>query len=464
MLIILFYKYLTINLLNKCILKNLKITKIKNIYMRKILEQIFKLSEHDTTIKKELLAGLTTFITMAYIIFVNPQIMSLSGMDQGAIFVGTCLAAALACIVMGFFANWPIGLAPGMGLNAFFTYTVVGEMGYTWEVALGAVFLAGVLFFIMSITRLRAWMISSIPLNLRVAMGAGVGLFIGLIGLKNGGIIVGNQATLLSLGEFSKIETLLAAIGFLIISILSVRKITGAIIIGILITTLIAYFAGLIEFNGLVSYPPDLAPTFMKLDILGALNLGMLTIIMSFLFVNLFDTTGTLLGVAARANLISNDEKSDGLNKALKADSSASIFGTFFGCSPVTSYVESSAGVEAGGRTGLTSIVVGLLFLFAMFLSPLASIIPPYATAGALIYVAILMLSGMEKLNWSSSAELLPALIIIVMIPLTFSIADGIALGFLTYIFLKIFNGEFKNIASGAWFLTLIFISKFIFL
>ena len=432
--------------------------------MKQALDQIFKLQDNHTTIKKEFLAGFTTFITMAYIIFVNPQIMALSGMDQGAIFVGTCLAAAIACFVMGFFANWPIGLAPGMGLNAFFTYTVVGEMGYSWQVALGAVFLAGVLFFIMSITRLRAWMISSIPLNLRIAMGAGVGLFIGLIGLKNGGIIVGNQATLLSLGEFSQIETLLAAIGFLIISILSVRKVTGAIIIGILTTTLIAYFVGLIEFNGIVSYPPEIAPTFMKLDILGALNLGMLTIIMSFLFVNLFDTTGTLLGVATRANLISNDEHSDELNKALKADSSASIFGTFFGCSPVTSYVESSAGVEAGGRTGLTSIVVGLLFLFAMFLSPLASIIPPYATAGALIYVAILMLSGMEKLNWSSTAELLPALVIIVMIPLTFSIADGIALGFLTYVFLKIFNGEYRDIASGAWFLTLIFISKFIFL
>ena len=432
--------------------------------MKQTLDQIFKLQDNHTTIKKEFLAGFTTFITMAYIIFVNPQIMALSGMDQGAIFVGTCLAAAIACFVMGFFANWPIGLAPGMGLNAFFTYTVVGEMGYSWEVALGAVFLAGVLFFIMSITRLRAWMISSIPLNLRIAMGAGVGLFIGLIGLKNGGIIVGNQATLLSLGEFSQIETFLAAIGFLIISILSVRKVTGAIIIGILTTTSIAYFVGLIEFNGIVSYPPEIAPTFMKLDILGALNLGMLTIIMSFLFVNLFDTTGTLLGVATRANLISNDEKSDGLNKALKADSSASIFGTFFGCSPVTSYVESSAGVEAGGRTGLTSIVVGLLFLFAMFLSPLASIIPPYATAGALIYVAILMLSGMEKLNWSSTAELLPALVIIVMIPLTFSIADGIALGFLTYVFLKIFNGEYRDIASGSWFLTLIFISKFIFL
>ena len=432
--------------------------------MKQTLDQIFKLQDNHTTIKKEFLAGFTTFITMAYIIFVNPQIMALSGMDQGAIFVGTCLAAAIACFVMGFFANWPIGLAPGMGLNAFFTYTVVGEMGYSWEVALGAVFLAGVLFFIMSITSLRAWMISSIPINLRIAMGAGVGLFIGLIGLKNGGIIVGNQATLLSLGEFSQIETLLAAIGFLIISILSVRKVTGAIIIGILATTLIAYFIGLIEFNGIVSYPPEIAPTFMKLDILGALNLGMLTIIMSFLFVNLFDTTGTLLGVASRANLISNDENSDGLNKALKADSSASIFGTFFGCSPVTSYVESSAGVEAGGRTGLTSVVVGLLFLFAMFLSPLASIIPPYATAGALIYVAILMLSGIEKLNWSSTAELLPALVIIVMIPLTFSIADGIALGFLTYVFLKIFNGEYNDIASGAWFLTLIFISKFIFL
>ena len=432
--------------------------------MKQTLDQIFKLQDNHTTIKKEFLAGFTTFITMAYIIFVNPQIMALGGMDQGAICVGTCLAAAIACFVMGFFANWPIGLAPGMGLNAFFTYTVVGEMGYSWQVALGAVFLAGVLFFIMSITRLRAWMISSIPLNLRIAMGAGVGLFIGLIGLKNGGIIVSNQATLLSLGEFSQIETLLAAIGFLIISILSVRKVTGAIIIGILITTLIAYFVGLIEFNGLVSYPPEIAPTFMKLDILGALNLGMLTIIMSFLFVNLFDTTGTLLGVATRANLISNDENSDGLNKALKADSSSSIFGTFFGCSPVTSYVESSAGVEAGGRTGLTTVVVGLLFLVAIFFSPLAAIVPAYATAGALIYVSILMMSGMEKLNWSDLTELLPALVIIVMIPLTFSIANGIALGFLAYVVLKISIGEIKNISSGAWFLTAIFVSKFLFL
>ena len=432
--------------------------------MKQTLEQIFKLQDNHTTIKKEFLAGFTTFITMAYIIFVNPQMMAASGMDEGAIFVGTCIAAALACFVMGFFANWPVGLAPGMGLNAFFTYTVVGEMGYSWEIALGSVFLAGILFFIMSITKLRSWMIESIPINLRIAMGAGVGLFIGLIGLKNGGIISNNDATLLSIGDFSNIETLLAAMGFLIISILSLKRLPGAIIIGILMTTIIASLLNLIEFNGFVSYPPAIAPTFMKLDILGALNIGMITVIMSFLFVNLFDTTGTLLGLASRANLLKDEIESSDLDKALKADSSASIFGTFFGCSPVTSYVESSAGVEAGGRTGLTAVVVGVLFLFAMFLSPLASVIPPYATAGALIYVAILMLSGMEKLNWNSNTELLPALVIIIMIPLTFSIADGIALGFLTYVVLKISNSQIKDISSGAWFLTLIFISKFIFL
>jgi len=432
--------------------------------MKNFLNSFFELKLNNTDIKSEIIAGLTTFLTMAYIIFVNPQIMEGSGMDKGAIFVGTCLAAAIACFVMGIFANWPIGLAPGMGLNAFFTYTVVGEMGYPWEVALGAVFIAGILFFIMSVTNLRSWMIASIPMNLRIAMGAGVGLFIGIIGLKSGGIIINNEATLLALGDFSKIETLLAALGFLIIAALSIRKIPGAIIIGILIITIIAVGVDLIKFNGIVSSPPSITPTLMKLDIIGALNIGMLTVIMSFLFVNLFDTTGTLVGVATRANLLDENGEAENLDKALKADSGASIFGTFFGCSPVTSYVESSAGVEAGGRTGLTAVVVGFLFILSMFLSPLASIIPAYATAGALIYVAILMLGGMEKLNWNHVTELLPALVILIMIPLTFSIADGIALGFLSYVVLKITNGELKNISSAAWFLTLIFISKFIFL
>ena len=432
--------------------------------MKQLVEDFFRLKEYNTSIQKELLAGFTTFVTMAYIVFVNPQIMALAGMDQGAVFVGTCIAAALACLLMGLFANWPVGLAPGMGLNAFFTFTVVGELGYSWEIALGSVFLAGVLFFLMSVTRLRSWMIDSIPLNLRIAMGAGVGLFIGFIGLKSGGIIVSNDATFLKLGDLSNQETLLAALGFLLISVLAIRKVPGAILIGVLSTTLLALAFGMIQFNGLVSMPPSLEPVFLKLDILGALNISMITIVMSFLFVNLFDTTGTLLGVANRANLVDAEGNADNLDKALKADSSVSFIGTFFGCSPVTSYVESSAGVEAGGRTGLTAIFIGLFFILTMFLSPLALIVPASATAGALIYVSILMLSGMEKLNWSNMIDLLPALIIIVMIPLTFSIADGIALGFLSYVVLKIGYGEISKISSGAWFLTLVFISKFIFL
>jgi AGZA family xanthine/uracil permease-like MFS transporter len=429
-----------------------------------MLEKLFKLKESNTNIQTELLAGFTTFITMAYIIFVNPQMMSSTGMDLGASFVGTCVAAAIACIAMGFYSNWPIGLAPGMGLNAFFTYTVVGEMGYTWEIALGAVFLAGILFWVMSVTPLRQWMLESIPMNLRIAMGSGVGLFIGFIGLKNGGIIVSNEATLVSIGDLLKVETLLAMLGFLLIAILAVRRIPGAILIGVMMVTLTSIFVGIIQFQGLISYPPAFMPVFMKLDILGALDLAMISVIMSFLFVNLFDTAGTLLGVANQARLVDEDGNIHNLDKALKADSSSSAFGAFLGCAPVTSYVESSAGVEAGGRTGLTAVTVGFLFLIAVFFSPLASIIPAHATAGALIYVAILMMSGMEKLNWSDSSELLPALIIIVMIPLTFSIANGIALGFISYVVLKIASGQFKKISSGAWFLTMIFLSKFLFL
>ena len=432
--------------------------------MKQTLEQIFKLQDNDTTIKKEFLAGFTTFITMAYIIFVNPQMMAASGMDLGASFVGTCIAAAIACFAMGFYSNWPVGLAPGMGLNAFFTYTVVGEMGYSWEVALGAVFLAGILFVIISVTPLRQWMLNSIPMNLRIAMGAGVGLFVGFIGLKTGGIIIQNDATFLSLGNLKNIETLLAAIGFLLILVLAIRKMTGAIIIGVLGITIIGFLLGLIEFNGIISSPPDLRPILMKLDILGALDLAMISIIISFLFVNLFDTAGPLLGVAYRADLIEDSGKIKYLDKALKADSTASVAGSFLGCSPVTSYVESSAGVEAGGRTGLTAITVGVFFLIAIFFSPLASIVPSYATAGALIYVAILMLSGMEKLDWSDNTELLPALIMIIMIPLTFSIANGIAIGFISYVILKFTAGKKSEISMGAWLLFVIFLLKFLIL
>ena len=432
--------------------------------MKKLIENTFNLESNNTSIKQEFIAGFTTFITMAYIIFVNPQMMAASGMDLGASFVGTCIAAAIACFAMGFYSNWPVGLAPGMGLNAFFTYTVVGEMGYSWEVALGAVFLAGILFVIISVTPLRQWMLNSIPMNLRIAMGAGVGLFVGFIGLKTGGIIVQNEATFLSLGNFKNIETLLAAIGFLLILVLAVRKVVGAIIIGVLAVTISGLLLGLIQFNGIVSSPPDLKPILLKLDILGALDVAMISVIISFLFVNLFDTAGTLLGVASRANLIQDSGKIMNLDEALKADSSASVAGSFFGCSPVTSYVESSAGVEAGGRTGLTAVTIGMFFLIAIFFSPIASMVPSYATAGALVYVAILMLGGMERLDWSDNTELLPALIMIIMIPLTFSIANGIAIGFISYVVLKIAARKTSDISMGAWFLFLIFLLKFIFL
>ena len=432
--------------------------------MKNFLEKTFQLELNNTSIKQEFIAGFTTFITMAYIIFVNPQMMAASGMDLGASFVGTCIAAAIACFAMGFYSNWPVGLAPGMGLNAFFTYTVVGEMGYSWEVALGAVFLAGILFVIISVTPLRQWMLNSIPMNLRIAMGAGVGLFVGFIGLKTGGIIIQNEATFLSLGNFKNVETLLAALGFLLILVLSVRKVIGAIIIGVMAVTISGLLLGLIQFNGIVSTPPDLKPILLKLDILGAIDIAMISVIISFLFVNLFDTAGTLLGVASRANLIDDSGKIINLDKALKADSTASVAGSFLGCSPVTSYVESSAGVEAGGRTGLTAIIIGMFFLFAIFFSPIASMVPSYATAGALVYVAILMLGGMERLDWSDNTELLPALIMVIMIPLTFSIANGIALGFISYVVLKLAAKKISDISIGAWFLFMIFVLKFILL
>jgi AGZA family xanthine/uracil permease-like MFS transporter len=432
--------------------------------MKNFLEKTFQLELNSTSIKQEFIAGFTTFITMSYIIFVNPQMMAASGMDLGASFVGTCIAAAIACFAMGFYSNWPVGLAPGMGLNAFFTYTVVEEMGYSWEVALGAVFLAGILFVIISVTPLRQWMLNSIPMNLRIAMGAGVGLFVGFIGLKTGGIIIQNEATFLSLGNFKDLETLLAALGFLLILVLAIRKVIGAIIIGVLAVTVLGLLLGLIQFNGIVSSPPDLKPILLKLDILGAIDVAMISVVISFLFVNLFDTAGTLLGVASRANLIDDSGKILNLDKALKADSSASVAGSFFGCSPVTSYVESSAGVEAGGRTGLTAVIIGTFFLIAIFFSPIASMVPSYATAGALVYVAILMLGGMERLDWSDNAELLPALIMIIMIPLTFSIANGIAIGFIAYVVLKLAARKRADISMGAWFLFLIFVLKFIFL
>ena len=429
------------------------------------LEKLFKIKAHGSSVKNELVGGVTTFATMAYIIFVNPQIMAASGMDAGAVFVATCIGAAIGCLLMGLFANWPVGLAPGMGLNAFFSFTVVSEMGYTWEVALGAVFISGILFVGMSFYKVRQWIIESIPVSLRYAMTAGVGLFLGLIGLKTAGIVVENPATLVSLGDFTKPEALLAAIAFLIIAVLSERKIFGAVLIGILSVTLVGMMLGLVHYNGFFAAPPSLAPTFLKMDIMGALDVSMISVILAFLFVNMFDTAGTLMGVAERANLTNPETgKIEGLSKALKADSISSVAGACVGCPPVTSYVESAAGVAAGARTGLSAIVVGVLFLAAIFLSPLAGMIPAYATSGALIYVAFVMMSSMQHVDWKDFTNGAPAAITALMMPLTFSIANGIALGFITYTVLKLATGKTKDVSISMYFLAAIFVAKLVFI
>ena len=433
-------------------------------HSRSFLDRFFKLKEHKTNIRTELLAGLTTFVTMAYIIFVNPNIMANAGVDHGAAFVATCLGAALGCFLMGLYANWPVGLAPGMGLNAFFTYSVVGEMGYDWQVALGAVFISGVIFVILSIYKIREIMLNSIPLSIRYAMGAGVGLFLGIIGLKTAGIVVDNPVTLVSLGDFSDPSTLLAAVCFLAIAVLSYRNVFGAVLISILGVTAIGWRLGLVEYNGLVSMPPSIAPTFLALDIMGALDITMVSVILAFLFVNMFDTAGTLMGVAHRANLIRKDGYIENLSKSLKADSVSSVVGAGLGCPPVTSYVESASGVAAGGRTGLTAVTVGVLFVAAMFLSPLAGMVPAYATAGALIYVAMLMMTGMSEITWKDLSEAIPAIITVVMMPLTFSIANGIALGFITYTVMKLATGQREQISISIYILTAVFVAKFVFL
>lgn len=425
------------------------------------MERIFKLANSGTSTATEVGAGVTTFMAMAYIAFVNPQMMANTGMDAGASFVATCLAAAIACLLMGLYANWPVGLAPGMGLNAFFTYTIVGDMGYPWQTALGAVFIAGILFVVLTVTRLREWMLVSIPWNLRIAMGAGIGLFVGLIGLKNGGIIVDHPATLLSLGDFKVIETGLAGLGFLIIVSLAVRQFPGAILVGILAVTGIGYLLDVVQYQGIVSLPPSVMPVLGQLDILAALDIAMVSAVASILFVNLFDTAGTLVGVASQAGLATQDGNIKNLDKALIADSTSSVAGALIGCAPVTSYVESAAGVAAGGRTGLTACTVGLLFLALIFFAPLAGMIPPFATAGALIYVALLMLSGLQHLDWRDHTESLPALLIIIMVPLSFSIANGIAAGFLSYVILKVATGQARDVSIAAWVMAAIFTARF---
>ncbi|WP_404363995.1 NCS2 family permease [Marinobacter sp.] len=429
-----------------------------------MLERLFQLQAHGTTVRKELVAGVTTFLTMAYIIVVNPSILSATGMDFGAVFVATCLAAVIGTLIMGLWANYPIAMAPGMGLNAFFSFTVVGSMGYSWEVALGAVFISGVLFFLLSIFKVREWIINSIPLSLRFGISAGIGFFLALIALKNAGIVVDNPATLVALGDVKAQESLLFFGGFLVICALSFRRVTGAVMIGIIAVTVAALALGLIEYKGFFSAPPSLAPTFMQLDIAGAFNIGMISVIFAFLFVDLFDTSGTLIGAAQRGGLLDKDGKLPRLGRALMSDSVATMSGAALGTSTTTSYIESTAGISAGGRTGLTAVVVAGLFLACLLLAPIASIIPAYATAPALLYVAVLMTSGLKLIDWDDITEAAPTVVTALMMPLTFSIAHGIALGFVTYALLKALSGRWSELNLSIVIIAVIFILKFIFL
>ena len=425
------------------------------------MSDFFKLQEHGTSVGREIMAGATTFAAMAYILVVNPQIMAIAGIDQGASFVATCLAAALSCLLMGLYANWPVGLAPGMGLNALFAYTIVGDMGYPWQTALGAVFIAGVLFVIISTTRIRAWIIMSIPDDLKIGMTAGVGLFIGIIGLQNGGIIADHPATLVTMGDFSQIPTALAALSFLLVAILSARLAAGGLILGILAVTVLGILLGEVTYQGIVSAPPPIAPLVGQIDIMAALNVSLVSVIFSILIVNLFDTTGTLVGVATNAGLVDEEGNYKNFSKALKADSTSSVLGALLGNSPVTSYVESAAGVAAGGRTGLTACAVGVFFLLAIFFAPLAMMIPSFAVSGALIYVALLMCSGLGRLSWDNPVVLIPALLIMIMIPLTFSIADGIGIGFISYVALSLLASEERKVSWGALVIAGLFVIKF---
>lgn len=426
-----------------------------------MLDRYFQLTAHGTNVRTELLAGCTTFLTMAYIMFVNPQILADAGMDRGAVFVATCIGTAIGTLIMGLYANYPLALAPGMGLNAYFTYGVVKGMHYTWEVALGAVLISGVLFLILSLLRLREWIVDSIPQSLKMAISAGIGLFLGIIALHNAGIVTGSPDTLVTLGDMKAPGTILAACGFLAIVALDARRVPGAIIIAVLAVTAIGVALGVSPFGGIAAMPPSLAPTFLRLDLKGALNAGLIAIVFAFFFVDLFDNTGTLVGVAHRAGLIDKNGKIPRLDRVFIADSTATICGSLLGTTTVTSYIESAAGVRAGGRTGLVGVVVAILFLLSLFLSPLAGTVAAYATAPALLYVACLMTRGLAEIDWEDPTEYAPAVITALAMPLTYSIATGIAFGFIAYAVVKLLAGKARQVSPALAILALLFLVRF---
>ncbi|MCJ2064070.1 NCS2 family permease [Methylobacterium sp. J-088] len=425
------------------------------------LERTFQLSEHGTNVRTELLAGLTTFLTMAYIVFVNPSILADAGMPRSAVFVATCLAAALGSLIMGLYANYPIALAPGMGLNAYFTYVVVQGLGFAWPAALGAVFISGLCFLIVTLTGLRAIIVDGIPRSMRIAITAGIGLFLAIIALKNAGIVAASPATFVTLGDLHRPGTVLAVIGFLMVAALSARKVRAALLSSILTVTALSFAVAGNGFQGIVSLPPSITPTLFALDIPGALSGGLLNVILVLFLVELFDATGTLMGVANRAGLLT-EGRMRRLDRALMADSASVFVGSLLGTSSATAYLESASGVEEGGRTGLTAVTVAILFLACLFFAPLAAAVPPYATAPALFYVACLMLRELADLDWDDRTEAIPACVTALLMPFTYSIATGVSCGFIAYAALKLFTGRAREVKPVVWVIAAIFLFKFV--
>jgi AGZA family xanthine/uracil permease-like MFS transporter len=442
----------------------------------RIIEQLFHLSENGTTPRTEVIAGLTTFVTMAYIIVVNPLILAGpdagTGMDFGATMMATCLAAAAATLFMGLFANCPIALAPGMGLNAFFVFGFCHGLKLPWQVAMGAVFLSGCLAVVVTLTRARETIIQAIPAHLKLAVSAGIGFFIAFVGLQNAGIIVDQPGTLVGLGPLGEGRVLLAFFGLLLTAILLIRQVTGAILLGMLVTTLIAFFVPLPGGGyvaafvpgslGLLDAPPSLAPGFLQFDVRGALKVGLIVPIFSLFFVDLFDTIGTFVGVAEKTGMMDERGVLKGGGRALFADSMGTVIGALLGTSNTTAYIESAAGVQAGGRTGLTTVVVGLCFLLSTCLSPVVKAVPAAATAPALILVGVLMASALRRIRWDEVYEAIPAFLVVLLMPLTFSISTGLAVGFLAHVLLAVLTGRAREVHWFMYILAALFTLYFV--
>ncbi|RDW19984.1 NCS2 family permease [Oceanobacillus chungangensis] len=425
------------------------------------VKEFFKLKENNTNIRTELFAGLTTFMTMVYIVFVNPAILSSAGLPFDQVFMATVISAIIGSLIMGLFANYPIAIAPGMGLNAYFA-SVVATQGLSYQVVLGAVFLAGILFLLLSLTKLRELLIQSIPASLKYGITAGIGLFIAFVGLRNSGLIVPNEANMVGLGDITDPMIVLTIVGLFITLILYVLKIKGALFFGMLLTAIIALFTGQLSYEGIVSAPPS--PVFFDIDIAGVFTNGLYTVIIAFLLVTLFDTTGTMIGVAEQAGFL-KDGKMPRAKQALLADATATTVGSMFGTSPSTAFIESTSGVAAGGRTGLTSVVVAVLFGLSLFFTPIISVVAnvPAITAPVLIIVGSFMMQGLAKINWKAFDEAFPAFIVILLMPLTSSIATGISVGFITYPILKLVSGKGKEVHWVLYVFALIFIIQMIF-